>query len=460
MLKEYETRYPNLVRPIHNVTPTELLPYIGITVPLPTLSRGYLNLYPQDFIVEERDARGILHTVEPAGNATPPRPEETSTLYGDLIKVGLSTLEAVSALARSLRVSEKQIGYAGIKDKGAITSQSISIRRADPDAIAKLSVPGLVLKNMTWGKGTHEKGKLFGNRFTIVVRADAEVAADALTRHLATIRDGFYNFYYFQRFGTPRLQSHILGKHILQKNYDETIRVLLCENGAQNVPLIRELRARACREFGNWRTMAEIFRHLPYTFRQELEVLRFLAADPRNFFGALLSIRAQGRFWVYSYASYLANLHLSTLIQNGKPLPPVIPLLLHPDYQTVPTYHDALASDDIGDVSGAATKIFGYDPIHSKNSIPTTVRAVIHAVRSLGKIIVLDFELPPAAYATTLLAHLFDITRGIPVPKWVDQTKIDSKEILGTGSVAAVEKILGTFMFTKADPVSEPETNG
>ena len=88
---------------------------------------GYLKLYPQDFVVEEISKEGTVRTID-LGDDSALMDGEGSTYYADLVKMGISTLEAKEQLAHALHIDEKNIGYAGIKDKLALTSQVISIR--------------------------------------------------------------------------------------------------------------------------------------------------------------------------------------------------------------------------------------------------------------------------------------------------------------------------------------------
>lgn len=215
-LDAFRRESPELLTPRQRFSPTQLLHHIGILVDVGPLPHGYLNLYPRDFIVEEVGTDDKISTIEPGDAQSVPSPEGQLTLYADLVKVGLSTLEACHSVAQALGLADRHISYAGLKDKIAITSQRIAIRRPDPEKVAGLSVPAVHLKNWVWGKGVLRKGGLRANRFTILVRTPATLGKGWLEQQLKRWQAGFYNFYYMQRFGTPRLLSHHLGKLLLR----------------------------------------------------------------------------------------------------------------------------------------------------------------------------------------------------------------------------------------------------
>ena len=450
-LRGIRAQRPDDVAPRHPFTPAQMLAHIGIQVNFGQRPEGILKLYHQDFIVEEVGRDGLVSTIEPTNAAVPVPTSEQRTLYADLVKVGLDTLEACAAVARSLHLPPVQVSYAGLKDKIAITAQRIAIRGADPAQVGHLAAPGLFLQRFAWGSGAMEKGGLAANRFTIVVRTPAPVDERWLAAQVNRWQSGFYNFYYLQRFGTPRLISHVLGKLLLRGEPREVVRHFLAERGVQDIPLHNGIRETAEANFGDWARLRTAFAALPYSFRLELQLLDHLAAHPDDFTGALRALGDQPRLWVYAYASYLFTLPLSRLVQRGEPLPAELPLLLHPGAGTVDTYVQQLAADGITSVDRAVVAALGHRPISDKNVCRTTVPVVIHAAKAVGQAALLAFDLPPGTYATTFLAHCFALRPAAPLPDWLDRTRYDSKALLGTGSVAAVEKILGPYIFTPGE---------
>ncbi|MDD5110031.1 MAG: tRNA pseudouridine(13) synthase TruD [Patescibacteria group bacterium] len=442
LLQGLRTRQPQDFEPRRTFTPEQILQRIGIRVDFGHLPQGYLNLYPQDFVVEEVALDGRVSTIAPkALSPLPPPHEGERTLYVDLVKAGLSTLEACQGIAHALGIAERQISYAGLKDKAAITAQRIAIRQVDPERIAAAVVGGVHLQEFAWGKGALRKGGLAGNRFTIVVRTPVTVGAGWLQRSLERWGNGFYNFYYLQRFGTPRLLSHELGRAILQGDYAGAVRTFLCAQGYYDAPYFNRLREQARDHFGDWKSMVKLFAPLPDTCHLEHRMLAHLVEYPDDFRGALLAVSDQATLWVYAYASYLFNLHLSQMVTQGAKLPARLPLLLHPDCRAVETYQRELAADGISDLTEALRAFFGRPMVSVNNVCATVVRPTVLGSKIVDRAVVLSFELPPAAYATTFLSHLFALARGLPLPDWLDRTRHDSQALLGSGSMAAIEEV-------------------
>ena len=73
---------------------------------------------PEDFIVEELQPAKLKLS-----------PGNCNYKYFWLTKKGLSTLEAIRAISDYLGISKDRIGFAGAKDKKAVTTQLISIRK-------------------------------------------------------------------------------------------------------------------------------------------------------------------------------------------------------------------------------------------------------------------------------------------------------------------------------------------
>jgi tRNA pseudouridine13 synthase len=161
-------------------------------------SGGTLRASPEDFRVDEVPA------YLPSG-AGP-------HLYLRVEKRGRTTPDVLRALARALGVPERDAGYAGLKDRDAVTTQWLSFPAAkDPDP-ASLEGPGLRVLELSRHANKLRTGHLRANRFSIAVRGGdvslARAAADAL------LARGLPNFFGPQRFGAGGRNAEV-GKAIL-----------------------------------------------------------------------------------------------------------------------------------------------------------------------------------------------------------------------------------------------------
>lgn len=106
-------------------------------------------------------------------------------------------------LAKFAGVPPVAVGYAGLKDRHAVTRQTFSVQLAgkpDPDW-SRLSCAGVRVLAVTRHSRKLKRGALRGNRFVLAlrdVRGD-QVAADALLAQIAT--RGVPNYFGEQRFG-------------------------------------------------------------------------------------------------------------------------------------------------------------------------------------------------------------------------------------------------------------------
>lgn len=451
LLKKYDQNQLVTNKKLDNA---EILKHVGIDVDFGFLPQGYLNFYHQDFIVEEIDRNGKVRSIEPDNlKLDVPINSDQTTLFVDLVKTGMSTLEAVNSIAAELGVPLEKINYAGIKDKVAVTSQRISIEGASIEKIRNLKIDGLLLKNFSWGTGNIFKGALQGNRFIILVRTSSTLGQGWLKSTLAKSQDGFYNFYYLQRFGTPRLLSHLLGRTLLQQDFRQTIKLFMTDTGVQDILLLNDLRAQAAQNFGDWDKIEQIFLALPYTFRLELDLIKHLKQNSEDYLGALRVMPDQLTIWTYAYGSYLFNLNLSRLINEQAKIPKRLPLLLNPKFENVPTYVEQLQADNIKEMGTVLDTMFegikNRPQIRTQNTYATIAPVKILNARIIDKAVAIAFELKIGVYATTFLSHLFELNRGMPIPDWLDETKHDSKKILGLGTIEQVEEMLGEYMFEK-----------
>ncbi len=90
-------------------------------------------------------------------------------LHFTLKKVNWNTLDVLSLLAKKLNVSLNRFGYAGLKDKNAITYQRISAWRIPKDKILKIKLPNVEFFDFEENKERIHLGSHKGNEFEITI---------------------------------------------------------------------------------------------------------------------------------------------------------------------------------------------------------------------------------------------------------------------------------------------------
>lgn len=162
------------------------LPYISAELPA---VGGRIKLAPEHFSVEE------IPLYEPSGDGP--------HLYLTLKRKGLGTRQVVEELARRYEQPAGTIGYAGLKDKEAVTIQTFSlplaISREEAEARSK-EAPWEVL-SVSRHRNKLKVGHLLGNRFVILLSEPERglKEAAAIGEHLKA--HGLPNYFGGQRFG-------------------------------------------------------------------------------------------------------------------------------------------------------------------------------------------------------------------------------------------------------------------
>lgn len=161
----------------------DVLPFVTSSEPL----RGAVRERPEDFVVDE------IPAYLPSGAG--------DHLYVRFEKRELTTPDAVRRIARAVGVDPRAAGFAGMKDKHAITTQWASFERGDP---AGLDAPleGLrVLERARHGNKLRT-GHLAGNRFDLLLRGAHAADAPRAEAILAVLTArGVPAYFGPQRFG-------------------------------------------------------------------------------------------------------------------------------------------------------------------------------------------------------------------------------------------------------------------
>ena len=162
-------------------------------------------------------------------------------------KKNLTTFELLSIIAKAFNLPKKSIGYAGLKDKNATTTQYLSIPAKSTqdfsarfDSIAKEY--DIKLLDSTLHSNKLRLGHLKGNRFFVRLKKLNPTNAKKLESTLAHIaQNGFPNFFGFQRFGING-DNYLLGRALSGQRTKSTATI----NEAPYMILLAELAPELC----------------------------------------------------------------------------------------------------------------------------------------------------------------------------------------------------------------------
>ncbi|MCK4589816.1 MAG: tRNA pseudouridine(13) synthase TruD [Nanoarchaeota archaeon] len=157
-----------------------------------------------------------------------PKHELTSGpyLYFWLEKQGLNTSEAIRLLAKALNISFKKFGYAGNKDKRAITKQVCSVYNAKKEKLEKIKLNNIKIKIIGPGHKPISLGDLKGNKFIITIRN----LTQKQIKKIQPIKK-ILNLFDEQRFSTDNIE---IGKSIVKGNFKQAVKLLLKNNLVKN----------------------------------------------------------------------------------------------------------------------------------------------------------------------------------------------------------------------------------
>ncbi len=149
---------------------------------------GELRVTPEDFEVEEVPAYG------PSGHG--------DHVFALIEKRMMTTPDAVRALCGALGTDPRGAGWAGLKDRNAVTRQWISLAGTTPEAVQQAEVEGVRVLDAVSHPQKLRTGHLRANRFVLRLQRVEPSRIGDLRRVLSTIEaEGLPNYYGAQRFG-------------------------------------------------------------------------------------------------------------------------------------------------------------------------------------------------------------------------------------------------------------------
>lgn len=240
---------------------------------------------------------------------------EGDHLIVKLRKQNMTTMEAIDKLSSMLHISKDRIGYAGNKDKRAVTEQYISIQGVNQEEVNQVFTDEFDLEVV--GQGGHiGLGNLSANRFEIAIRQLGLPIEDIRNRSLKIVEemDGkFPNYFGQQRFGSTRPVTHQVGRHILRGNFEEAVWTYIAKPYDQEYKSIRKIR----QELWDTREVEDAAEKFPKQYRYEKALLYHLTKNPEDYKGAIKRLpEGLQQLFVHAYQSWVYNRVLSKLLED------------------------------------------------------------------------------------------------------------------------------------------------
>lgn len=253
---------------------------------------------PEDFVVEE------IPLYKPTGHG------EHTIVH--IEKRGTATFDMLLFLSKAAKVSERVIGYAGLKDARAIARQYVSLPKVAPERVLEIRHRKFRVLSAVRNEKPLRIGHLRGNRFTVRIR-NANLSRVERAREVLDllVKRGMPNAYGRQRFGT-RQDGHLLGRAMIHEDWTTFIEQLLgTPREEEQNPLM--IQARQAFDAGRLQEAHDTF---PLKHRSEKRASAVLlrGGSPQEAFQALGG--GPRRLWLSAWQSYLFNRVLDARVRD------------------------------------------------------------------------------------------------------------------------------------------------
>ncbi len=271
---------------------------IGISVYSTSFSGcgGKIRQNAEDFIVTEILSEKSTSSI---------KQNEGYAVY-KLTKQNIDTNHALQDFFKKTGIRLKSLG---LKDASAITEQFVCSMNKSK-TIQNFSAKKYSIEKVGFTKKPLTKKDMVGNRFKI------KITEPSSTLSKFNEFEKILNFYGYQRFGSARPVTHLVGKAILQRDFSKAIRLLISFTSEFDSKQHTELRKKLTDESNYKKLLPEV---PPQMDLEKIAISEMINHnDPLKAIKALpLQIR---RFFIQAYQSLLFNKTLSASFENGENL--------------------------------------------------------------------------------------------------------------------------------------------
>ncbi|MHA1616112.1 MAG: tRNA pseudouridine(13) synthase TruD [Candidatus Njordarchaeales archaeon] len=378
---------------------------------------GVLKTVPEDFIVEEILPDGTILTLE--------RPTLRSSGYEGLfthfvlVKRNIGNFEALWMLAEKLNVPVGFFFYSGNKDREAVTVQRVAVWGVPPSKLLEIAGSFKEIKIFSPIRELRRVhiGEHLGNRFTITIRDIPSQDILKMEKTYDELVDIMVpNFFGYQRFGIIRPITHVVGKLLFLRKYEEAIRIYLTSPSIVDDNKMLEIKREI--ENGNYEQALKELPTRGFLFEKVLLKALLKGLNPKEALRRLPAylLRMLGE----AYQAYIFNKILSKSLLEG-----VFPKDVKQNFLIIiPGYQTKLRDDHISEIikevleeEGISISMFknnDFLPLSFKGTLrPAFLKPIFHYifinsedVRGLRKVI-LQFSLRKGEYATIVLREFF-----------------------------------------------------
>lgn len=257
---------------------------------------GKIRIDPEDFQVSELISEKAKNSID----------DQSGYAVYKLKKKKIDTNHALSGIFRQKGIRLKSLG---LKDASAVTEQFVCSGNKGK-AIENFSSDKFSLEKLGYVKKPLSKKDMIGNHFKIKI-SECQNNLESFTEF-----DKILNFYGYQRFGSKRPVTHLIGKAILQMDFDKAVELILSFTSTYDSKENNEIREK----LSDKANYEQYFDQVPVQMDIERIVLKEMIehGEPIRAIRTIpVSLR---RFYIQAYQSFIFNQSLSAAFLDGENL--------------------------------------------------------------------------------------------------------------------------------------------
>jgi len=257
---------------------------------------GKIRVVPEDFQVSELLSEKIKNNIN----------DQNGYAVYKLKKKKIDTNHVLSGIFRQKGIRLKSLG---LKDASAITEQFVcSLTKGK--SIDNFSSDKYSLEKLGYVKKPLSKKDMVGNHFKLKI-SDCQNGLESFTEYNKVL-----NFYGYQRFGSKRPVTHLIGKAILQMDFEKAIDLILSFTSSHDSAENNEIREK----LSDKANYERYFDQVPI----QMDIERIVLKEMIDHGDSIRAIRAipvsLRRFYIQAYQSFIFNQSLSAAFLDGENL--------------------------------------------------------------------------------------------------------------------------------------------
>jgi tRNA pseudouridine13 synthase len=257
---------------------------------------GKIRVEPEDFQVTELISKKVESSIN----------DQNGYAVYKLKKKRIDTNHALSGIFRQTGLRLKSLG---LKDASAVTEQFVCSGHTGK-AIENFSSDKYSLKHLGYVKKPLSKKDMIGNHFKLKI-SECQNNLESFTEY-----EKILNFYGYQRFGSKRPVTHLIGKAILQMDFSKAVDLILSFTSSYDSKENTEIR----QKLSDKANYQQYFDQVPVQMDIERMVLKEMIEHGEPIRAIRIIPVSLRRFYIQAYQSFIFNQSLSAAFLDGEDL--------------------------------------------------------------------------------------------------------------------------------------------